>query len=84
MNTIRAVTDDDLPRDDQLALVAALRVWQGEGNENPMIPCDMDADGDGSTDAYGLGALGELVYVTGASLGDTVFEATGDSEEVPE
>lgn len=81
MITIRPVTDRDLPRADQDQLVLALKRWESEGQVNPLIPCDTDVDGDGTTDAYALDPSGDLVYVTGAPLAETVFESTGGGTE---
>lgn len=83
MSTIRAVTEEDLPLADQRQLVLALKRWQSEGQANPLIPCDADVDGDGTADAYGLGPFGDLVYIKGVPLGDTVFESTGGGIEDP-
>lgn len=81
MITIRAVTEEDVPVEDQAQLLACLRQWKAEGQTNPLIPCDVDVDGDGTAEAYGLGPFGDLVYVTGITLGDTVYEADGSGEE---
>lgn len=78
---IRAVTDEDLPREDQAQLLACLVQWKADGQKNPLIPCDVDVDGDGIVDAYGLGPFGDLVYVTGATVKDTVYEADGSGLE---
>jgi len=81
MTEIRAVTEADVPLVDQATLVACLRAWQEEGQANPLIPCDVDVDGDGTADAFGLSPLGQLVYVTGANLKHTVYEADGTGVE---
>lgn len=81
MNTIRAVTDEDLPREDQEALLTCLKQWQEEGQGNPHIPCDLDADGDGTTDAFALGPFGDLVIVSQVPLADTTYVATGEGVE---
>ncbi|QWY83815.1 hypothetical protein SEA_PERMAG_27 [Microbacterium phage PermaG] len=81
MSTIRAVTEADLPEADREQLLLCLKRWKAEGQTNPMIPCDIDVDGDGTTDAYALGPFGDLVYVRGALIGDTVYESTGDGFE---
>lgn len=81
MTTIRAVTDEDLSREDQVQLLACLKQWQAEGQDNPIIPCDVDVDGDGTADGYGLSTFGELVYVSGVKLGHTVYESDGTGFE---
>lgn len=72
---------NEVPAEDRAQLLACLKEWQTGGVQNPLIPCGYDVDGDGSTDAFGLGPFGELVYVRGAKIGDTVFESTGGGTE---
>ncbi|QCQ57468.1 hypothetical protein SEA_SUCHA_23 [Microbacterium phage Sucha] len=79
--TIRRVEPNDLPLEDQRQLVEALKQWQSEGEELPMIPCDFDVDGDGTTDAYALDPSGNLVYVSGVTVAETVSESTGGGTE---
>lgn len=81
MTTIRAVTEEDLPAADQAQLKACLLQWKASGQQNPIIPTDVDVDGDGIVDGYGLGPFGDLVYVTGAQLKDTTYEADGSGIE---
>ncbi|QWY84467.1 hypothetical protein SEA_QUADZERO_22 [Microbacterium phage QuadZero] len=81
MSTIRAVTEQDVPIEDQVQLLACLKQWKAEGQVNPMIPCDIDADGDGTTDAFGLGPFGDLVFVTQVPVKNTVYEADGSGLE---
>lgn len=81
MSTIRAVTEEDLPLVDQVQLLASLRQWEVDGHTNPLIPIDVDIDGDGQPDAFGLGPGGELVYVTGTRLEETVFKSDGSGLE---
>lgn len=78
---IRPVRDDEVSAEDRAQLVECLKTWQKEGTQNPMIPVDYDVDGDGSVDAFGLGPFGELVYVSGATVRDTVYVSTGGGEE---
>lgn len=80
MGTIRAVTDADLSRADQAQLKASLVRWKIDGQDNPLIPCDVDVDGDGTADAYGL-VNDVLVYITGVTIGTTVYEADGSGVE---
>lgn len=83
MATLIRPVGDDLPDADRAQLVACLTLWRTEGQANPVIPCDVDVDGDGIVDGYGLGPSGELVYVSGVAIADTVFEATGGGVENP-
>lgn len=77
---IRPVTAKDLPEEDRRQITLALKRWQSEGQSNPLIPCDVDVDGDGQADAYGLDAFGTLVYVTEVPLRLTTYESTGGFE----
>lgn len=81
MSTIRAVTEQDVPVEDQVQLLGCLKQWKAEGQTNPLIPCGFDADGDGTTDAFGLGPFGDLVFVSQVPIGETVHEATGEGIE---
>jgi hypothetical protein len=83
MADIRRVTHQDVPLEDQAQLLISLRQWRDEGNPNPLIPTDVDVDGDGVVDAFGLDDAGQLVYVSGASLADTVMTAdqAGEGDE---
>lgn len=71
----------DLPREDYHALRNALLEWRDAGEPNPVIPHDVDLDGDGVVDGFGLDENDDLVYVKGVALGDTVSESTGGGIE---
>lgn len=71
-------TISDVSIEDQFALHAALLQWKNEGVVNPLIPFDLDLDGDGITDSFGLNENEELVIVSGVKVEDTVYESTGD------
>jgi len=70
----------DMPEEDKVAMHDTLLQWKKDGNEKPLLPLDVDLDGDGKPDAYGLDENDELVFVSGVSLEDTVFESTGVEE----
>ncbi len=72
------MTIEDLSAEDRDAIKAILTQWQSEGVETPLLPADVDLDGDGIVDAYGL-ENGEVVVVSGVSLGSTVYVADGES-----
>jgi len=72
------MTLDDLPEEDRAQLKEALTTWQAAGEENPMIPLDVDLDGDGVADAVGLDENGELVVLSGVDLEETVYVSEGD------
>lgn len=73
------ITNADMPEEDREQLRASLLDWQREGVINPQIPSEVDADGDGTADAYGLDSLGRLVYILAVPLDDTVYLSEGPS-----
>lgn len=68
----------EIPVEDRETIRESLLARKAEGVERPLIPLNVDIDGDGICDAFGLNALGALVLVSGASLADTVWESDGD------
>ena len=52
--------------------------WKSEGVENPLLPADVDIDGDGIVDSFGLDENDNVIIVSGAKLTDTVYESEGD------
>jgi hypothetical protein len=79
--TVQTSAASHLGREDYNAIRDALLAWREDGVANPLIPSDVDIDGDGTTDAYGLDANDEVIFVKSAKLKDTVFEAVGGSIE---
>ncbi|QOP64786.1 hypothetical protein SEA_DELAGARZA_27 [Microbacterium phage DelaGarza] len=49
-----------------------------EGAARPLIPLDVDLDGDGIVDAWGLDDDGQVVLVSGCALTDTCYVSDGD------
>lgn len=74
----------DLPEEDQAAIKEMLQTWKAEGNENPMLPVDIDFNGDGLTDSIGLDDDGELVVISGVPVEETVYESEGDDITGPD
>ncbi|QGZ16729.1 hypothetical protein PBI_DEWDROP_82 [Microbacterium phage Dewdrop] len=74
---------DSLPEEDREGLLKALLQWRAEGNPNPLIPADHDVDGDGTADAFGLNAFGQLTVYFGVKLSETVTESDGGGVEAP-
>ena len=72
---------DLLSEEDKAAIVASLQAWQADGVANPLIPMNVDVDGDGIADSFGLDDNGNLIVVTSAPLKDTVFESAGGGVE---
>lgn len=64
--------------EDAEAIRAALLNWKASGNPNPMIPMEVDVDGDGIVDSFALDENDNLIVVTGAKLADTVYVSDGD------
>lgn len=73
---IRELTDED-----RATLTQSLLDRQAEGVERPLIPLNVDIDGDGIVDAFGLDAFGSLVLVSGVDIADTVAESDGSGTE---
>lgn len=67
-----------LSREDYAVTKEALLNWRQEGVANPLIPSDVDIDGDGIVDAYGLDENDEVIFVSGIALDDTVYLSEGD------
>lgn len=64
--------------EDLIVIKEILIAWRAEGNTNPLLPLNVDIDGDGIVDAYGLDANDDVVLVSGTKLEDTVFVSDGD------
>ena len=75
---------DTLPRADREALRAILTAQREDGVERPLLPLNVDIDGDGIVDAFGLDDAGKLVLVSGVDLADTCYVSDNDDvREVP-
>ena len=72
---------DELSAEDLSAIKDILNSYKMDGIENPLLPMDVDIDGDGTADAYGLDAEGNVILVPGALLTDTVYVSTGEEDE---
>ena len=64
--------------EDLVAIKQILLSWKAEGNPNPLLPLNVDVDGDGIADAYGLDDQGQVILVSGVKLEDTVYVSDGD------
>lgn len=67
--------------EDLIAIKSILLQWKSEGIPNPLLPADVDIDGDGIVDSFGLDVDENVIVVPGAKLEDTVFESTGDESD---
>ena len=69
-------TDEDVA-----AIKAILLQWKSEGNPNPLLPADVDIDGDGIVDSFGLDENNNVIVVSDTKLEDTVYVAEGEQSE---
>ena len=67
--------------EDAAAIKAILLQWKSEGNPNPLLPADVDIDGDGIVDSFGLDENDNVIVVSGTKLEDTVYVAEGEKSE---
>lgn len=72
---------DLMSDEEKAAIVASLEAWQADGVAHPLIPMNVDVDGDGIADSFGLDDNGDLIIVTSAPLKSTVYESTGGGVE---
>ena len=68
----------ELSVEDAEAIKGILIAWKDDGVENPLLPMDVDVDGDGIVDSWGLDGDGNVVVVSGTHLDDTVYVSEGD------
>ena len=66
--------------EDAAAIKAILLQWKSEGNPNPLLPADVDINGDGIVDSFGLDE-NNVIVVSGTKLEDTVYVAEGEQSE---
>lgn len=66
---------------DREAIREILHSMRAEGVKDPILPADVDLDGDGIADGYGLDAAGDVVTVLSVPLSNTLYEATGEEGE---
>lgn len=68
----------ELSKEDRDVIRDILLGYRKEGESVPLLPLDVDLDGDGITDAWGLDENDEVVLVSGQKLKDTVYVSDGD------
>lgn len=78
------MVDFELPEEDRALIKQILVGYRKDGNENPLLPLNVDLDGDGITDAWGLDDNDDVVLVPGRPLAQTVYVSDGNdiAEEV--
>jgi hypothetical protein len=67
-----------LSAEDEVEIKNILIGYRESGIENPLLPSDVDLDGDGTADSYGLDEDDNLIVVSGVKLDDTVYVSEGD------
>lgn len=70
---------DVLPAEDLEQIGKSLRAFREAGNPHPVIPFNVDLDGDGVTDGFGLDDNGDVVFVSGVDIVSTVYRADEDA-----
>jgi hypothetical protein len=68
----------DLSREDYQAIRSILLGYRADGVNDPLLPMNVDIDGDGTCDAYALDENDDVVYRSSAPLKDTVYISDGD------
>lgn len=72
------MADVTLTAEDRDAIKAVLIMYRDGGNPNPLLPADVDLDGDGIVDSFGLDENDEVIVVRGQKLEETVYVSEGD------
>lgn len=75
--------DLSLDDDDRVVIRDALLAMRKAGVDNPIIPADVDINGDGLTDGFGLDEHDEVVPVLSVSISDTCYVSEGDDVTDP-
>lgn len=68
-----ALTDED-----RAVIRASLLAEREAGMPVPLLPMDVDVDGDGIVDSFGLDENDEVVVVSGVALEHTLYVSEGD------
>lgn len=72
------MADLQLADEDRAAIKAVLIAERDRGVAVPLLPADVDVDGDGIVDSFGLDENGEVIIVSGVHLEHTVYLSEGD------
>ncbi|QDP45532.1 hypothetical protein SEA_FUZZBUSTER_48 [Microbacterium phage FuzzBuster] len=72
------MADLTLTDEDRVAIQAALIAERESGVAVPLIPADVDLDGDGTADSFGLDEHDNVIIVPGVPLEHTVYVSDGD------
>lgn len=68
----------DVTDKDRAEIRNILTQWRDGGNSNPLLPMEVDVDGDGMPDSWGLDENGEVIIVSSTPLHFTVYRSDGD------
>lgn len=72
------MADLTLTDEDREAVRQILLAERARGVPHPLLPVDVDIDGDGVADAFGLDEDAQVVVVSGVQLAQTVYVSDGD------
>lgn len=72
------MADMTLTDDDREAIRLLLIAERERGTPHPLLPADVDLDGDGICDAFGLDENDQVIVVPGSPLERTVYLSEGD------
>ena len=72
------MADLSMTDEDREVIRDILRARRDAGEANPLLPADVDVNGDGIADAFGLDEAGEVITVFGVPLEETVYASDGD------
>jgi len=68
----------ELTDEDRVAIKALLIQEREQGVPIPLLPADVDYNGDGIVDSFGLDDNDEVVIVSGVAIEHTLYESDGD------
>lgn len=69
---------DFLSDADRAEIRGVLLAQRAAGVECPMLPADVDVNGDGTADCYALDNLDDVVILPSVPIGDSLYESRGD------
>ena len=72
------MADLTLSDEDRAVIRAALLAERESGVAVPLLPADVDVNGDGIVDSFGLDENDEVVVVSGVALEHTLYVSDGD------
>ena len=72
------MADLTLTDEDRAVIRSALLAEREAGVAVPLLPADVDVDGDGIVDSFGLDENDEVVVVSGVALEHTLYVSEGD------